>query len=29
MEGSYMMQREDGSTFDVHVRRFYLVGPHQ
>ena len=29
MEGCYIMQREDGSTFDVHVRRFYLVGPNQ
>ena len=29
MEGSYVMQREDGSTFEVAVQRFYLVGPHQ
>ncbi len=29
MEGSYVMQREDGSTFDVAIGRFYLVGPHQ
>jgi ApaG protein len=29
MEGSYVMQRDDGSTFDVAIGRFYLVGPHQ
>jgi uncharacterized protein affecting Mg2+/Co2+ transport len=29
MEGAYMMQREDGTTFEVSVQRFYLVGPHQ
>ena len=29
MEGCYVMQRDDGSTFDVVVNRFFLVGPHQ
>jgi ApaG protein len=29
MEGAYVMQREDGTTFEVSVQRFYLVGPHQ
>ena len=29
MEGAYVMQRDDGSTIEVAIRRFYLVGPHQ
>ena len=27
MEGSYLMQRADGSTFDADIPRFELVGP--
>jgi len=26
MEGSYQMERDDGSTFDARIGRFYLVG---
>jgi ApaG protein len=26
MEGTFTMLREDGSSFDAQVRRFYLVG---
>jgi len=29
MEGSYVLQRDDGSTIEANVGRFYLVGPHQ
>ena len=27
MEGSYVMEREDGSVFDARIKRFFLVGP--
>ncbi|MSR18759.1 MAG: Co2+/Mg2+ efflux protein ApaG [Phycisphaerales bacterium] len=29
MEGSYLMEREDGVAFEVPIARFYLVSPHQ
>jgi ApaG protein len=27
MEGTYQMRRDDGTTFDAKVGRFYLVAP--
>jgi ApaG protein len=29
MEGSYHMERDDGSEFDAHVGRFFLVIPKE
>ena len=28
MEGSYTFEREDGSTFEASIARFFLVPPH-
>lgn len=28
MEGSYQMRRDDGSTFDAQIGRFFLVADH-
>lgn len=27
MEGTYQMRRDDGTTFDAHIGRFYLRAP--
>jgi ApaG protein len=29
MEGSYTMEREDGTTFEVEIGRFFLVPPQK
>lgn len=29
MQGTYVMERDDGSCFEVEVARFFLIGPHQ
>ena len=29
MQGTYVMERDDGSLFEVEIARFFLIGPHQ
>ena len=29
MQGTYTMERNDGSLFEVEIARFFLIGPHQ